>query len=485
MLPLDWDKETVRQERLAMYNTFIDAMVRHELEHKSHKDYHDPIKTFIKEQIIKNLAECDPTDEWVDFVKGIVHEQIKALLDEINNVFPFFASSAAVRDDFIAHCSNNVGEDNALARWDLVHDFIMSNYKEHEINVDGYTEQMLSGQPNIVAAALADDWLQVDEEKFRDFVNRECQHGAACVASQVHHGREDFKRYRQLQHTFYSYPELEEIARLMGRSITVSSQERDQLTKRFLPVLISHAHPTIELECVAQGDNLAHMMPIETAILADERTSNLFYMKWATKQLNLFHQDPQVEAVETTVVEKKKDPHSTSGPIIVSIDTSSSMDGQPLDIALSMLLQLHAIAVEQHRACYLISFSVQSDSLDISALKSLQVVDFVSHSFSGGTEANSMLLDAFTTLQSQSYANADVLIISDFEVEQPHNNIVRSMNVQRKQGTRFYGLCIGTEKDFGDLLDRMWYVSCNNFQHIKSMLSPTGRESKIILDNLM
>ena len=55
---------------------------------------------------------------------------------------------------------------------------------------------------------------------------------------------------------------------------------------------------------------------------------------------------------------KKKEPRLEKGPIIVSIDTSGSMCGRPIELATCLLRQLLQMAKKQKRKCFLISFSV-------------------------------------------------------------------------------------------------------------------------------
>ena len=75
------------------------------------------------------------------------------------------------------------------------------------------------------------------------------------------------------------------------------------------------------------------MLPMETTILADKGTEDLFYLKYASHQLQLFANKPKQESVEKTEKKRNKKPRLEKGPIIVSLDTSGAMSGKPEKVA--------------------------------------------------------------------------------------------------------------------------------------------------------
>ena len=147
--------------------------------------------------------------------------------------------------------------------------------------------------------------------------------------------------------------------------------------------------------------------------------------------------------------------------VSVLIDTSGSMNGRPLHVAHSLLFQLLYMAKKQKRACYLITYSVRAQAIDLASPSNWRLVkQFLQRGFSGGTDGNQMLQTAIAALQNQKYAMADVLIISDFEWPCPQNNILKMMDREKGQGTKFYGL--GIRASFAryphDWLDRLWNI---------------------------
>jgi uncharacterized protein with von Willebrand factor type A (vWA) domain len=94
--------------------------------------------------------------------------------------------------------------------------------------------------------------------------------------------------------------------------------------------------------------------------MSDNQTEALFYLKYATQRLQLFANKPKEESHMKIEEQKELKPRYEKGPIIVSVDTSGSMSGKPIELAKCLLLQLLKMAKKQKRKCYLITFSVRA-----------------------------------------------------------------------------------------------------------------------------
>ena len=92
------------------------------------------------------------------------------------------------------------------------------------------------------------------------------------------------------------------------------------------------------------------------------------------------------------------------------------MHGTPEQVAKTLCFALLKIAIQENRKCYLISFSTGIQTLNLTDLKnSLNLIlDFLSMSFHGGTDASPALEEALRMLNTNDYKEADVLMISDF-----------------------------------------------------------------------
>lgn len=99
-------------------------------------------------------------------------------------------------------------------------------------------------------------------------------------------------------------------------------------------------------------------------------------------------------------------------------------------------------------------------ALDISKAEHWsKVKSFLKNQFSGGTDGEYMLAFVLDALNTDNYAMADVLIISDFEFNLPLSPTRKKIEDEQKKGTRFYGLQIGkVHNGYDQILNRIWRI---------------------------
>ena len=169
---------------------------------------------------------------------------------------------------------------------------------------------------------------------------------------------------------------------------------------------------------------------------------------------------PPSEKKEKTDKKTTSTPRLQEGPIIVSIDTSGSMEGFPEKIAKALLIQILEMAKKKKRKCFLITFSVRTKVLEISKpghWKKLK--EFLKKNFTGGTNGEQMLNDILKTLKSKDHSMADALIISDFDFPYPLPGTQKDIFMEQAKGTRFFGLQIGDGyNEYVHLLDKTWVI---------------------------
>ena len=188
------------------------------------------------------------------------------------------------------------------------------------------------------------------------------------------------------------------------------------------------------------SNDVNRMLPSELALLMNEETELLFYKKFAEKKLMSFSYGKKATG------EKQE-----KGPAIICIDTSGSMNGEPEDIAKSLSLFILLECIKEKRSCYIISFSVSIECLDLTNIGDKGVlnkfIDFLGHSFHGGTDFEPCLNHALQILENKSFKNADVLVISDFCVGDFSNDFLQKIANQKKLDTRFFSLLVGRNFD--------------------------------------
>ena len=200
---------------------------------------------------------------------------------------------------------------------------------------------------------------------------------------------------------------------------------------------------------ITVGNDLSAVLPSELALLSSASTENIFYDRYAKKKLQVF---ASASAVKGKEIKKKM------GPIIISVDTSSSMWGEPERMAKSLSLAICEIAQKKRRPVCLVNYS---NSLSFFILNDInrqrnKLMKFLSLSYGGGNDEDKMFRFIFQTLpQSRKYSsfkdsfeNADLLVVSDFAWMTPSNESKEMIENARTKGMKFYALGIGDSKIF-------------------------------------
>lgn len=249
----------------------------------------------------------------------------------------------------------------------------------------------------------------------------------------------DFERFRQAVRLQRRYPVLQVIADRMGRVADIEGHER-MFVGQGNELPLEHASRS-DIEGVALGNDLNALLPGEWAQYMDSGLEDAFLYRYLSRKLQVFRHKSQALRPARTLESR---PARLKGPMVVCLDTSGSMEGTPEKIAASLLIKLVEMADRQRRDCYLIAFSVSVRPIDVCRQRA-KLLDFFTHSSTGGTDATQMLETTFRLLSSRSeYFNADVLWISDFKIPLCRPALLEQLIQWRKRrGVCFYGLQIG------------------------------------------
>lgn len=416
----------------------------------------DLLGGFMQQALADNpqLDTQDPT--WIEILKEEVLKFIQAMLV----LFEPLEKKHEEEKRFIQLFSGGSIEKKRQL-WKQVYGTIKQEYTPEEVNIEGYIQQFQSNDANLVFGPMVNDWDKACDERLvateQSYIDKYKKDWERRVREC---GQSDYLDRKKIDQMFFRYPQLEEIVRIMGREQPQRDEEKDETVINYIPLLPSPPQPAVEIEEITNGNDLQHLLPIETAILSNHQTEGLFYFKYATHQLQLFANKPKIESRMKKEQTRKTEPRLEKGPIIVSLDTSGSMSGKPLKLATCLLKQLLRMAKRQKRNCFLISFSVRAKHIDLSIPGSwAKLNQFLSDSFSGGTDGNQMLKAGLDVLNSKKYAMADMLIISDFIFPKPNMRIQEQMKEEHSKGTCFYGLQIDSDAHgYDDLLDKIWQV---------------------------
>lgn len=201
-----------------------------------------------------------------------------------------------------------------------------------------------------------------------------------------------------------------------------------------------------EVVGIRESDDISSMLPIEAATLLNPATKPIFLKKFAEKKLTTYDFRNQFgDTAKITIKEKQlQEKEDGKGPIIICVDTSGSMHGTPEQVAKTICFALTKIALREKRKCYLISFSTEIQTTELSDLQNSldKLIDFLGMSFNGGTDANPALEKSLEMLETNDYKKADVLIVSDFVMEALSKEVTEKIETAKANKTRFHSLTI-------------------------------------------
>ena len=268
---------------------------------------------------------------------------------------------------------------------------------------------------------------------------------------------------------------LMDICDILGKS----KQEETETYKEKITELVSYSYtqtmPTKrykeEISGVKLGNDLENLLPQEFALLNDPDLEIFFDLKFVENRLFCFEkhgyisyaQEKWREIEKEIEKERSKEVDEQKGPIIICVDTSGSMNGQPEIVAKALTLMLAARARKEKRACFLINFSSSVDTMDLSNSKGITLLNnFLEMSFGGGTDVDIALKEGLKQMDKNNYKKADLIAISDGCFMMSDNTIQNKINQKRKEENKFYLLDVNGNSGVKDLFDKHWVYNSNS-----------------------
>lgn len=261
--------------------------------------------------------------------------------------------------------------------------------------------------------------------------------------------------------------ELMHLCRLIG-SAQPTSMHRKMLN------IQQDQQPEVEMETVCAQEEFSGIklsqelqlaLPSELALLADPDLQILFDLKYLESNLMSFNTqgNDANRVIEDTTKRKKR--VGQKGPMVICLDTSGSMHGQPELIAKAICLYLSIQAFKAKRAMYIINFSTNITTLDLQKDHSFDdVIHFLSQSFHGGTDIIPALEHATEMLKQPEFDRADIVVISDFIMGNFNTDLIEKIQQNKLHGHGFYAVAIGNFRfDHLDeqLFDHQWIYQSN------------------------
>ena len=322
-----------------------------------------------------------------------------------------------------------------------------------------------------------------DRQKDRGGFYGNALFGGGFDLSRSKKNRIDINTIKRYFNTIQNSKALKEIAELLGRLEKQEEESEKQTIKELKSYSYTQVIPTKrykeEICGVTLGRDLENLLPQELAMLEDETLELLFDLKYIQNRLFCFEkqgyrsitQEAQEEIEKEIERKKQKKKEKNEGAIIICVDTSGSMSGKPEYIAKALTLYLATKASTQKRACYLINFSTDIETMELSGRGGMaKLMQFMTMSFGGGTDVAPALQEGLRKMQQDDFKKSDLIVISDGGFDDISQNLTRQMQAQRQKDNKFYLLDIDGHSSQKGVFDKHWVYDATT-QGIKGMQS--------------
>lgn len=270
-----------------------------------------------------------------------------------------------------------------------------------------------------------------------------------------------FDQVQALRALIARLPDIARIAREIGRLRMEDVADAPTVVERIVePVrrmvederLVRTPYAPHEAHGVERGDALARMLPSEAALLTHPVLRLLWHARRADAALLQYELEGlEVERTlreEEILAERERTrPDPQKGPILLCIDTSGSMEGNPETVAKALTFEVVRIAHAEKRRCYLYAFSGPGDvaehELDLTPDGIGRLLLFLASSFHGGTDVATPMARACAKLGDPGYGKADVLLVSDGDFWVDRGTHEQLAVARATTGVRVHGVLIG------------------------------------------
>ena len=259
--------------------------------------------------------------------------------------------------------------------------------------------------------------------------------------------REDLETVLKTAKFIESNPGVRQLCDILGRM--AAHDRRREIERIMASVEYEATVPDVnsreEIVGLTFGRRVDDIVPSELATMSDNDLSVVFDQKYVEGRLLSFERIGRSSETRTSKQEqwRERDWEDERGPIILCVDTSGSMAGAPEAVAKAVALALASKAHKENRSCYLIAFSVGIEVFDFTANQSLRgLLSFLQLGFHGGTDAAPALEKGMEMMKSPMYANADLLVVSDFVMDCLSEKTLKEMECHKEAKNRFFALTI-------------------------------------------
>ncbi len=261
---------------------------------------------------------------------------------------------------------------------------------------------------------------------------------------------------------------LQNIAEKLGRMASEVDDPDLNRTPNEEPQMVEEKsdEATDDIVGIHESDDLNKMLPNETLFLAYPELEVVFYKHLVDKRLMNYKMQGKSRKLRKVKAHKPENSKADidQGPFIVCVDASGSMTGFPEQCAKAMAYALMQIALAGDRDCYVMLFSTEHITYELTKQDGLrEVSDFLSYSFHGGTDLAPVLQQSVEMMASGKYKNADLVVISDFIAPKQDEKLLEKVESLKLKKNRFHAISLSRygNPQLMSMFDHCWHYHPN------------------------
>ncbi|EIO3984445.1 ATPase RavA stimulator ViaA [Vibrio vulnificus] len=240
---------------------------------------------------------------------------------------------------------------------------------------------------------------------------------------------------------------LQEIAEQLGRMANeVDDPDLQRTPAEELQMVEEKSdEATDDIVGIHESDDLNKLLPNETMFLAYPELEVVFYKHLADKRLMNYRVQGKSRTLRKVRAQKpdNQQVEIEKGPFVLCVDASGSMSGFPEQSAKAMAYALMQIALAEGRDCYVILFSTEQITYELTKQDGLrEAADFLTYTFHGGTAFEPVLMKSIDLMSGHKYRNADLVVLSDFIAPRQSEEMLAKVEALKEQKNRFHAVSL-------------------------------------------
>ncbi|EMN6208535.1 ATPase RavA stimulator ViaA [Vibrio vulnificus] len=240
---------------------------------------------------------------------------------------------------------------------------------------------------------------------------------------------------------------LQEIAEQLGRMANeVDDPDLQRTPAEELQMVEEKSdEATDDIVGIHESDDLNKLLPNETMFLAYPELEVVFYKHLADKRLMNYRVQGKSRTLRKVRAQKpdNQQVEIEKGPFLLCVDASGSMSGFPEQSAKAMAYALMQIALAEGRDCYVILFSTEQITYELTKQDGLrEAADFLTYTFHGGTAFEPVLMKSIDLMSGDKYRNADLVVLSDFIAPRQSEEMLAEVEALKEQKNRFHAVSL-------------------------------------------